>query len=80
MSPKILTVDQAIMIFIQVLVFSILYYIYNNMFGIKAPLTYVIFISFIFLAWLLIVTIFSNFSLALSVPLSRTSNIPYNDE
>ena len=78
MSSLILTTDQAIMIFIQTLVFVILYYIYNNNFGNKAPITYVILISIIFCSWLLSTTIFSNFSLALSVPLSRTSNIPDN--
>jgi len=78
MSSQILTVDQAIMIFIQSLVFMVLYYVYNNMFGSKAPITYIVLITSIFLAWLLSITIFSNFSLAMSVPIARTSNIPDN--
>ena len=76
MSSQILTVDQAMMIFIQTVVFMVLYYIYNNMFGSKAPITYIILLTSIFLAWLLIVTISANVSIALNVPLSRTANIP----
>jgi len=79
-STNILTFDQGITLLIETGFFFIFYYIYHITFGEKMPFTNVIFTTFIFSLWLLTVTVFSNLTLALNVPLARTSNVPFHNE
>ena len=74
---NILTFGQGILILTQIVLFIILYFIYNISFsqtGFKTFnfLTVIIFFSI----WVISVTIFQNIVLALNVPISKYANIP----
>ena len=70
----IISIKEVISILVQVSLFIVFYSIYNMIFGEKAPFTHIISTSFLFAAWLFVVIICSNISMALSVPLSREVN------
>ena len=74
----ILTYGQGILIIIQIAVFLILYLIYEYLFSKgEFSATKFIIVTIFFSVWLFSITLFENITLALSVPVSKTANIPY---
>ena len=77
-STNILTFDQGITLLVEIGLFMIFYYIYHLFTNDKMHFTSVIMTTLFFALWVLSVTVFSNVALALSVPLAKTANIPFN--
>lgn len=73
-STNILTFDQGITLLIESGLFLVFYYIYHMVFDKTLPFTSVIVTSILFSLWLFSVTISSNLTLALNIPLSKTSS------
>lgn len=75
-STNILTLDQGIILMIETGMFLIFYYIYHVLFEGVMPFTGILFTTLLFGLWVLSVTVFSNITLALSIPLPKTANVP----
>ena len=79
-STDILTFDQGIVLFIESGLFMVFYSIYHIFFGNGMYFTNIIATSIFFSLWLFVVTISSNIALALNVPISGSSSIPFQDK
>ena len=84
MTTEFLTFDEGISILIQTaffLLFYVFYYlIFEKNMPKNMPMVNIFFTTLIFSMWLFSVTIFSNITLALTVPIPRFSSIPFGNK